>query len=278
MPNIGIFHPQLVHFVVALGVAGVLLRLVSLSGRLLWTGPAAALALVVTGVVGIIAAEAGHQAHGLAEQIPGAREAVHEHEEAGELARNVFVVVGLLEIAALALRRRQPVGRWVLVASGLMGVGGVVALYEAGEHGGRLVYSYAGGVGTRSGDPADVRRLLIAGLYHEARAARDSGRADEAARLTDELARQLPDDPAVKLLVIESLLRDKQDPHAAIAALAAVQPPPNDRSFEVRRGLLLGDAYVAAGSPDSARAVLAHLAQRFPNAPMVQDALAKLPK
>jgi hypothetical protein len=32
-------------------------------------------------------------------------------------------------------------------------------LYEAGEHGADLVYGYAGGVGTRYGDTADVTRL-----------------------------------------------------------------------------------------------------------------------
>ena len=45
----------------------------------------------------------------------------------------------------------------------------------------KLVYAYAGGVGIRSGDPADVERLLLAGLYNEAQAERKAGRLNESA-------------------------------------------------------------------------------------------------
>jgi uncharacterized membrane protein len=276
MPNIAPFHPQLVHFVIGVGIAGVALRLLSLTGRFTWTRPSGAALLLLTALVSVIAAESGHEAHGVAERIPGVREAVQEHEEAGELARNLFVAVGLIELGALIFLRREKVARWLLVASGLAGIAAVAALYEAGEHGGSLVYSYAGGVGTRTGDPGDVRHLLIAGLYHEARIARDSGRAEEAARLTDELARQLPDDPTVKLLSIESRLRDRNDSKGALAALAAFQPPPEERFLEIRKGMIMSDAYVAAGYPDSARLVLKDLAQRFPQARFVQDALDRL--
>ena len=47
MIEIAQFHPQLVHFVVALGVAGVILRLVSLTGKFTWTNPAATTLLLV---------------------------------------------------------------------------------------------------------------------------------------------------------------------------------------------------------------------------------------
>ena len=33
MPNIAPFHPQLVHFVLALGALGILLRIISLAGE-----------------------------------------------------------------------------------------------------------------------------------------------------------------------------------------------------------------------------------------------------
>lgn len=275
MPNIASFHPQLVHFVIGLGIAGVVLRLLSLTGRFQWSRQAAPWFLVIAAIASVIAAESGHQAHGLAERIPGVRDAVHEHEEAGEWARNMFLAVGLIELVGLLLRRNQRIARWIYVASGIVGLGAGVALYRAGEHGGLLVYSYAGGVGTRTGDPQDVRRLLIAGLFHEARVARDSGRADEAARLTEELGRQAPDDPAVKLLVIESLLKDRNDPRGALTALAALQTPDDDRS-SIRKGVLTADAYVAAGQPDSARLLLTDLAQRYPEARFVQDALRRI--
>jgi uncharacterized membrane protein len=277
MPDIASFHPQLVHFVIGLGIAGVVLRLLSLTGRVQWSRNAAPWFLIIAAIASVVAAESGDQAHDLAERIPGVRDAVHEHEEAGEYARNLLLAVGLIELVALALRRSERVAHWLLMASGLVGIGACAALYSAGEHGGLLVYSYAGGVGTRTGDPADVRRLLIAGLFHEARLARDSGHADEAARLTEELGRQAQDDPAVKLLAIESQLKDRNDPKGALAALADLQTPEEDRFSTIRKGLLTADAHVALGQPDSARLVLTDLAQRFPQARSVQDALHRLP-
>jgi len=276
MPDIGSLHPIIVHFVVALGIIGVMLRLVSLTGRLSWTGPAAALLLIGTAVAAVLAAKSGQQAHGVAERIPGAREAVQEHEEAGETTRDLFLVVGALELAALLFRSRTGLAKGLLVGSGLVGIGAAVELYEAGEHGGELVYAYAGGVGTRLGDSADVRRLLVAGLYQQARTAREAGRPDESARLIEELRRQSPDDPLVKLLGAESLLKDRNDPPGALAALAAVQAGPDDRFLSVRKGMLASDAWVAAGQKDSARAILTDLAQRFPQARFVTEALKKL--
>jgi uncharacterized membrane protein len=276
MPDIARFHPQLVHFVIATGILGVLLRLVSLTGRLAWTRPAGAFLLIIAAGASVVAAEAGDQAHGMAERIPGAREEVHEHEEAGELTRNLFVLVGALELGALALRGRERVARGLLILSGLVGIGAVAELYEAGEHGGNVVYSFAGGVGTRTGDTVDVQRLLVAGLYHEARVARQAGRLDEAARLTEELVRQRPDDPGVKLLGAESILRDRKDPAGALAALAAIPAPSNDRFFALRKGMLASEAWQAAGQTDSARAILTALSQEYPQARMVQDALEKL--
>lgn len=276
MPDIGAFHPQLVHFVIALGIIGVAFRVVSLTGRVAWTGPAAAVLLLMAAGASVIAAEAGDQAHELAEQIPGVRPAMHDHEEAGEWARNILVLVGLLEVGAIALRKKEKLAKGLLVGSALVGLAGVGALYRAGDFGGKLVYSYAGGVGTRAGDAGDVHRLLIAGLFHQARVARDSSRFDESARLTEELVRQAPDDPNVRLLGAESLLRDRKDPNAALAAIAAIPVPPDSRFFAVEKDLLASEALAAAGQKDSARALLNALAQKFPNSRWIKDAIAKV--
>src|SRR3989304_957149 len=98
MPDIGVFHPQIVHFAVALLFAGVFARWVSLTGKLPWIGPGA---------------------------------------------------TALLLAGALALGGRPGVRQGLLVASGVVGLAGGVALFEAAEHGGDIVYSYAGGVGIR---------------------------------------------------------------------------------------------------------------------------------
>ena len=271
------FHPQIVHFVIALGVVGVGLRLISLTSRFEWTRPAATSLLVLAGLASITAVMSGTAAHGLVERIPGAGPAVHEHEEAGELARNVLLLLAAIEIAALVLRKHVTVARGLLYLSAVAGVGACYLIYRAGDLGGDIVYSYAGGVGIRSGEPQDVQRLLIAGLYQQARAARAAGRPDEAQRLTEELVRQAPDDPGVTMLSIESMIKDQKDPQAALNALAALAVPDDNPRFALQKGLMQSEALAAAGEKDSARAVLEALQQRFPRAQrVVAEALQKL--
>lgn len=81
MPNIGAFHPQIVHVVVALLIVGVVFRLVSLTGRLTFTGPAAATLILLGTLAAVAAVQSGTPAHGGVERIPGARAAVQAHEE-----------------------------------------------------------------------------------------------------------------------------------------------------------------------------------------------------
>jgi len=277
MPNIGWLHPQLVHFAIALLVIGVVARLISLTGRWTWTSPMAT-ALIVLGTIGaVLSVKSGTDAHGPVERIPGARDAVVEHEEWGERTRNLFLVVAVLELGALALRGpRERFRKWVAVASGVLGIAGLFVVYETGEHGGELVYSYAGGVGTKSGDTADVGRLLLAGLYQQAMLDRREKRPDAAAETIDQMARRWPDDLSIRLMAAESKLLDKKDPAAALAALAAINVPPNDMRTTVRRGYIRADAYVAAGKKDSAKVVLEELARTFPDNPRIKERLGRL--
>ena len=120
--SLAALHPQVVHFVIALLFAGVLARCVSLTGRAPFTGPAAAVLLLVGTGAAVLAVQSGTAAHGPVERVPGARAAVMQHEEWGERTRNIFLVVAALEIAALV----PAVSRWrkgVLAASALVGLG-----------------------------------------------------------------------------------------------------------------------------------------------------------
>lgn len=276
MINWAPLHPQVVHFVVALGLVGIVLRLISLTGRARWTRPAGAVLLILAAVSSVAAVKSGTAAHGPVERIPGAREAVEHHEEAGETTRNFFLVVGLLEVAGLALASREKARRWVLVASAVVGVVACVELYQAADEGGELVYAYGGGPGLRSGDPADVQRLLIAGLYAQAATARESGRSEEAARLTDELVRQRSGDPAVSLLAVQSLIRDRHDPASALAVLDTLKQPEGNRRWDQQVGILRSEALVAGGQADSARAVLNALLRKYPESRGVQRALEQV--
>ncbi|MDH4350226.1 MAG: hypothetical protein OEW56_03650 [Gemmatimonadota bacterium] len=275
MPDIGVFHPQIVHFVVALLIAGVAFRLVALTGKVSFAGPAATVLLLAGTLAAVAAVKSGTDAHGPAERIPGARAAVMEHEEWGERTRNLFLGVAVLEIAALAFRRRAW-HRFLLFGSAAVGVAGLFFIYETGEHGGHIVYSYAGGVGTRSGDPADVDRLLLAGLYQRATLDRREGKDEAAAELFAEMGRRFGDDPTVRFMAIESQLVDRHDPAAALTALETFTVPTDNRTVAMRVGLLRADAFVALEQPDSARAALAALLEAFPGNTRIADRLERL--
>jgi len=266
MPNIGAYHPIIVHFAIALLLLGVIFRWVSLTGRAPFSGPAAATLLILGAVAALLAVHSGLDAHGPVERIPGARQAVGDHEDAGVWARNVFLIVALLEIVALvAHRRRVNVARVALWGSAVVGIFGFAAIVKAADRGGDLVYSYAGGVGTRSGDTADVTRLYLAGLYQAAQQARAQHDSARAAVLFTELERQFPNDTNVRLLAIESLVRDKHEGRLALNALARFPAQADDRRLQLRIGFLKADAYIAVAKPDSARAVLEQLGTAFPD-------------
>jgi uncharacterized membrane protein len=274
MPNIGTLHPQVVHFVIALGLVGVLLRLLSLVFKSSWLSPAAATLIVLCAGAAVVAAKSGTDAHQAAERIPGAREAVQTHEQWGNRTRNVLLALAGLELLTGLVGTRR-VG---LPLRFLAAAGGLVAAFfivKVADLGGDVVFEYAGGVGTRSGNPADVDQLLVAGLFYSARNARDSGRVEDAARLVDELARLRPGDTTVHFLAIESKLRDKKDAAGALTDLEQFQVAPDGR-FAVRHDLLVAQALVASGRVDSARVILTGLAQRFPQSQGVKDALEKL--
>ena len=277
MPNLAPFHPQIVHFVVALLAVGIALRWLSLTGKVPFAGSAAATLLLLGTVAAVLAVSSGMDAHGPVERIPGVREAVQTHETWGHRTRNIFLGVAALEILGLVMIRVRPgVRRWAEVSSAIVGLVGGVALYQAGQQGGELVYSYAGGVGIRSGDTSDVERLLVAGLYEQALVDRAQHKSAEAADLIDQLARRLPGDTTVLLLRIESLIVDRKDPVGALAALQALTLPADNPRLRIQAGTLTADALVALGRPDSARAVVRALVTEFPTSRRLKDRLTQL--
>ena len=275
--EIGPFHPQIVHFVIALAFVGVGARIVSLlplGERFRFSDAMATACIVMAAMASALAVKSGDDAHSPVERVPGARAAVIEHEEAGELARNVLLGLAVLELATLALSRRRP-GKALRVVTALAGAVALYTVYEAAEHGGELVYNYAGGVGLRSGDSADVRRLLVAGLYHQSVKAREAHRGEEAARLVAEMERQMPADQGVQLMAVESRLRDLRDARGALARLDSIVVPADSQRLVTRELMLTAEAWTALGSNDSARAVLEALRQRYPDNPRVQSSVSQ---
>ena len=280
MPSLAAFHPQIVHFVIGLLLVGVAMRVVSLTGKLRFTVPAGLTLILIGTVAAWLAVKSGTDAHGPVERIPGARAAVMEHEEHGILARNVFLVVSALELIAWAMTRRENLVRrayWVYVASAAVGLFGAFQLYEAGEHGGELVYSYAGGPGLRTGNPADNERLLLAGLYNQAMADRKAGRGAQAAELMAMMAKRYPLDTTAQILNAESLLLDAKKPTDALTALNLVSVAPNDSRLKARVATLKADIYLALGTPDVAKKTLADAIASLPQgAPQANRLKAKM--
>ena len=276
MLNLAPLHPQIVHFVIALCLVGVALRWLSLTNKVLFAGPAATTLLLLGAAAAWLAVSSGAAAHQPVEAIPGVGAAVRVHEDWGHRARTVLLVLAAIECAGLLLTKLPTLRRAAHIASALVGLLGAGAVIVAGEKGGELVYSYAGGPGLRTGDTADIARLFTAGVYEQALVDRARHQSQAAAGLIDELARRSPGDTGVELLRIESLLRDRADAAGTLAALSRLRLPDDNPRLQVRAGLLAADAYVATGQPDSARAMLRRLVTQFPMSQRLKDRLAQL--
>jgi len=264
-------HPQIVHVTIILTMVGVAFRLISLVERRWFVGPAAATLLILAAASSVASVRSGTAAHGPVERVPGTRPAVMEHEEWGGRAQAILIVLGVIELAGLALRR-WPKVTLVNALAAVVGLGAVFAVYETGKHGGELVYAYAGGVGLRSGDPKDVERLLLAGYYHQAMADRAAGRTAQAIELIDAAAGRFRSDPEVQMLAAESQLVDRKDPQAAINALISLHLPAGNRFMAIRRATILADAYEAAGRKPEALLLLEGVLKEFPNPRLQQRA------
>ena len=76
MPSLAATHPIVVHFAIALLIAGAVFRWLSLTGRVSFASPAAASLLLVGTVAAVLAVKSGTDAHGPVERIPGVVDAV----------------------------------------------------------------------------------------------------------------------------------------------------------------------------------------------------------
>lgn len=277
MPNIAALHPQVVHFVVALIIVGVAFRWLSLVIRQAWLPTAAAVLVALGAIAAVVAVQSGTDAHGPVERVPGARPAVVEHEEWGERARNAFLVLLVFEVVAAALAARQHSrARAAGLVAGVVGLAAVGVLYRAADAGGALVYSYAGGVGIRTGDPADVNRLLIAAAHNQAALDRQSGKMGDAAALMDLVAARFPEQLELQLAQVESIVNDRKAPKDALTRLDSIRVPTDDVRMRVRAGLLRASALAASGDSTAARQVLETLKSEFPTNVQIQRRLTEL--
>lgn len=279
MPSIAVFHPQIVHFAVALLVIGVVFRLLAFTERLAFASHAASALILIGTLATVLAVQSGTDAHGPVERVPGARAAVMEHEEWGIRTRNIFIAVAALELIVLILGTRMPKpARVFAMGAAAIGVVGAGALYQAAEHGGQLVYNYAGGVGIRSGNPQDVGNLLVAGLYHQANLDRQAGKGAEAAALIDLAATRFPGNLELQLMSIEWTTDVKKDPADALRRLDLMTVPSTDSRLRIRAAMARSSALAAMGNMEAAKQVLLTLKGEFPTSPQIQRRLDEMEK
>jgi uncharacterized membrane protein len=275
MPEIGYFHPQIVHFVIAGLSLGILFRVLSVTGKLPWTDRAATAIILLGTVAAVFAVQSGTDTHQLSERIPGAAAAVQAHEDAGKDLRNLFLFISAIEIAALipALAKWK---KYLIMASAAICLWGAYEVYDVGRLGGIVVYSFAGGVGERTNDTTDVNHTMVAALYNRALLDREQKNSAAAAQEFEELARRFPNDQEIQLAYAQSLIIDKKDGAAAMAQLGKIPMPPDTARAWSRYQSTKADAFVAMGQTDSARVILTALVAKFPQSQRLKDKLAKL--
>lgn len=264
--DLGFAHPIVVHFVIALGLLGVGLRWLALVWRVRFAGPSACLLVVLAAAAAVVAVRSGEDASALAEPIPGVAAPVAVHRAWGERARTALLVDAALEGLAVVRPRAR-------LGAALAGLAAAACIAQAGMHGGDLVYGHAAGIGVRSGDPADVGRLLLAGLVQQANVDERAGRSAEAAALVDVAARRFPSNAGVQLLAADALLR-RHEPAAALGVLDAL-PVPDEPRLRYRRAWLTADALDATGRGDAARRTLEQLRGEFPDDARLARRLAR---
>lgn len=145
------FHPFIVHFTVGILLTAwvpMLLGLVDSKRRRSWFR--SALMMVVMGTLFIFAAVLTGEA--TEEVVPHSSEliehAIHEHEELAELARNIFIGVSIIFIAAFVMYPRVSASKQKktgLIGAVLVALSyalGALALANAGHQGGLLVHEH----------------------------------------------------------------------------------------------------------------------------------------
>lgn len=136
-----LLHPLAVHFPVALLLTGFALHARALwkgggewtapaSRWLLWLGTAAAWATLGLGLL----------AEKTAPHVPGAWEALAEHETLAYWTSSVFTAVSAA--AYWLLRRGDAAPRWGRAVLTVLWLAGLGVLLETAEHGGELVYEH----------------------------------------------------------------------------------------------------------------------------------------
>lgn len=149
-------HPAVVHFPIALLLVGSAVAVVAVFVRR-WHLPWLAALLLLIGAAGaVVAVGTGEQEEEMVETASAAAEQVlDEHEEWGEMTRNLALAAAVFAVAAAFAARVRIVGVGLSVVAALLALGSAYAVAQAGHFGGELVYRHGVGVNTAAGGGAE---------------------------------------------------------------------------------------------------------------------------
>ncbi|HQU71325.1 MAG TPA: hypothetical protein PKV71_01400 [Calditrichia bacterium] len=147
-----LLHPMVVHFPIALLIAGFLFELIAAFSGKEFFGKAA-LYLLVLGTAGAVAAYFSGEfaGEGLSES-GSLKNALEAHEEAAKMAMGIMVLTAIVRIALVVVHAYRGLYR---AAAVLLYMIGVLLVSRTGYYGGELVYKHAAGVQLSLG--ADVQ-------------------------------------------------------------------------------------------------------------------------
>lgn len=140
-------HPVVVHFPIAFLVAGAVVALVAIFWRrcsLPWIAFAALAAAAIGSVVAVGTGDNEASRVGGISEV--AEDLLDEHEEWGEVARNVAIVAALVALAAAGARKVRVAGLGLSVITAILAIAGTYSVIQAGHLGGQLVYRHGVGI------------------------------------------------------------------------------------------------------------------------------------
>jgi uncharacterized membrane protein len=152
-------HPAVVHFPIVLILAGTVVAVVSVFLRR-WHLPWLSALVLAAGAAGAIAATytGGQEAETAGELSPAAEQILEEHEEWGEMTRNLAVAAALLATAAAAAAKVRVAGRGLSTVAAACALAAASGVAQAGHYGGQLVYHH--GVGLNTAAAASAGEVL----------------------------------------------------------------------------------------------------------------------
>ena len=140
-----LLHPAVVHFPLALLLAGGAARAVSISRRApAWLEDATAWLLWAGALTAWLAVVLGHVAEDSAAHVPGAWRLLNAHEQLATWTAGFYTVLSAL---VFTLRRKGWPGRWSREGVALAWIFGWAFLLRTAYFGGELVFTHGMGVG-----------------------------------------------------------------------------------------------------------------------------------